>query len=245
MLRNLLFSTHGNYKKAQHLLARNKCWAKFTGTIGTQVVFSKSHQIAANPKIIQQQLSPTVLLTRYNFGTSPNLEGYNSKSTLQSYGLPYNSNFNNNILAKSISAHSLRSLAEIPEKRKYCTKTDGTSQPALSKREQLKKAFKDYGSTIVIFHVGISLISLGGFYILVSSGIDVIAMIEKTGFAPSALSNNVAIAGASNFVIAYAIHKIFAPVRISITLGATPFIVRFLRSKGVLKTVVSSKAKAK
>lgn len=40
---------------------------------------------------------------------------------------------------------------------------------------------------------------------------------------------------ASTFVIAYAVHKLFAPVRISITLGSTPFIVRFLRNKGILK----------
>lgn len=43
---------------------------------------------------------------------------------------------------------------------------DGDKQ--LSKKEQLKRAFKEYGATIVAFHVGISLISLGGFYLLVS-----------------------------------------------------------------------------
>lgn len=36
------------------------------------------------------------------------------------------------------------------------------------------------------------------------------------------------------FVVAYAIHKMFAPVRISITLFSTPFIVRYLRKIGVL-----------
>lgn len=41
--------------------------------------------------------------------------------------------------------------------------------------------------------------------------------------------------GASTFVIAYSVHKVFAPVRISITLGATPFLVRVLRRKGLLK----------
>lgn len=40
---------------------------------------------------------------------------------------------------------------------------------------------------------------------------------------------------ASTFIVAYAIHKLFAPVRITITLGSTPFIVRFLRNKGILK----------
>lgn len=67
------------------------------------------------------------------------------------------------------------------------------------------------------------------------SGLDLIAILEYLDFAPTALKNSVAL-GASNFVIAYAVHKIFAPVRISITLGATPFIVRYLRSRGILKS---------
>lgn len=53
---------------------------------------------------------------------------------------------------------------------------------------------------------------------------------EKVGFKP----NDVA-AGASTFVVAYGFHKIFAPVRISITLGAAPFIVRYLRKIKILK----------
>ena len=42
-------------------------------------------------------------------------------------------------------------------------------------------------------------------------------------------------AGASTFVIAYAVHKVFAPVRISMTLTCTPFIVNALRRRGILK----------
>lgn len=38
----------------------------------------------------------------------------------------------------------------------------------VSKREMLKKAVKEYGSTVIIFHVGISLVSLGLFYQLVA-----------------------------------------------------------------------------
>lgn len=40
--------------------------------------------------------------------------------------------------------------------------------PALTQKEKLKRAVKDYGATVIVFHVGISLISLGGFYLLVS-----------------------------------------------------------------------------
>jgi len=46
--------------------------------------------------------------------------------------------------------------------------------------------------------------------------------------------------GASTFVLAYAVHKCFAPVRIATTLTATPFIVRFLRAKGVLRAPKTS-----
>ncbi|XP_053959153.1 uncharacterized protein LOC128863815 isoform X1 [Anastrepha ludens] len=121
------------------------------------------------------------------------------------------------------------------EKRHYCTKVEGDKQPTvLSKKEQLKKAFKDYGSTVIIFHVTISLASLGACYLLVSGGIDIVPILERLGLASTALSNKIT-TGASTFVIAYAIHKVFAPVRISITLGATPFIVRFMRSKGYMK----------
>jgi hypothetical protein len=42
-------------------------------------------------------------------------------------------------------------------------------------------------------------------------------------------------AEASNFVIAYALHKILAPLRIGITLAATPVIVCYLHKMGVLK----------
>ena len=69
-------------------------------------------------------------------------------------------------------------------------------------------------------------------FLLPYSGLDVMMLLEKVNLAdkvPKIAEN------ASTFVIAYAIHKIFAPVRISITLGSTPFIVRFLRKKGILK----------
>lgn len=49
----------------------------------------------------------------------------------------------------------------------------------------------------------------------------------------------IASSNAGVFVVAYAVHKVFAPVRLGITLTATPFIVRYLRNKGVLKHKVN------
>lgn len=46
----------------------------------------------------------------------------------------------------------------------------GTSEaPAeLTRRQQLQRAVKEYGSTVMVFHITISLMSLGGFYLAVS-----------------------------------------------------------------------------
>ncbi|XP_078688890.1 uncharacterized protein LOC144920544 [Branchiostoma floridae x Branchiostoma belcheri] len=110
---------------------------------------------------------------------------------------------------------------------------DQTGKPP-SQRERLKRAVRDYGSTVVVFHVGISLLSLGGFYLAVSSGLDMVALLHKLGVGKAIAESGVA-TGASMFVIAYAVHKVFAPVRIGITLTCVPFVVRYLRNVGMLR----------
>ncbi|XP_030359228.1 protein FAM210B, mitochondrial [Strigops habroptila] len=104
----------------------------------------------------------------------------------------------------------------------------------LNKSQQLKQVFKEYGAIGVSFHVGISLVSLGIFYLAVSSGVDMTAVLFKLGFSESSLQSKMA-AGTSTFVLAYAIHKLFAPVRISITVVSVPFIVRYCRKIGFFK----------
>lgn len=106
--------------------------------------------------------------------------------------------------------------------------------PELTPREKLKKAAKEYGSVLIVFHVGISLISLGTVYFFISSGVDVQQWIGWMGMS-NANENTKIVAGASQFIIAYAIHKSLAPVRISITLVSVPLIVRYLRAKGIMK----------
>lgn len=90
----------------------------------------------------------------------------------------------------------------------------------------------------VSLHIGISLVSLGIFYTVVSSGVDMSAILLKLGFKESLVQSKMA-AGTSTFVVAYAIHKLFAPVRISITLVSVPFIVRYFRRVGLFKPPVT------
>jgi hypothetical protein len=142
------------------------------------------------------------------------------------------------------------------QRRKYSTSTrnhetkDGdkpesakeAEETPLTQRQKLKRAVKEYGSTVIVFHVAISLASLGFFYLLVSSGIDVVGLLTKLEIGGTLLQNKLA-AGTGTFVVAYAVHKVFAPVRIATTLTATPFIVRYLRQIGFLKVPQHSKSK--
>ncbi|KAM6927245.1 protein FAM210B, mitochondrial [Xenentodon cancila] len=124
------------------------------------------------------------------------------------------------------------SSTSAPEKSLEVTPEPEGGKP--SKTQQLKKVFKEYGAVGVSFHIAISLMSLGMFYLLISSGIDMGAMLCKLGFSEAVVQSKMA-AGTSTFVLAYAIHKLFAPVRISITLVSVPLIVRYLRKTGLFK----------
>ncbi|XP_060800980.1 protein FAM210B, mitochondrial isoform X2 [Amyelois transitella] len=106
--------------------------------------------------------------------------------------------------------------------------------PPMSAKEKLKKAVKEYGSTVIVFHVSISILSLGGCYLLISSGVDIVALLKYFNIGEGTVSKVVS-SNAGTFVAAYAVHKLLAPVRIAITLTATPFIVRYLRNVGFLK----------
>ncbi|XP_037076920.1 protein FAM210B, mitochondrial-like [Pollicipes pollicipes] len=107
--------------------------------------------------------------------------------------------------------------------------------PTPSQRQRLKLAVRDYGGTVIVFHVTISLASLGFFYLAVKSGLDVVGLLRWVGLGDS-LAQSKLVTGGSTFVLAYAVHKVFAPARIATTLACTPFIVRSLRRRGLLKT---------
>lgn len=66
------------------------------------------------------------------------------------------------------------------------------------------------------------------------SGLDMAALLCKLGFSEAVVQSKMA-AGTSTFVLAYAVHKLFAPVRISITLVSVPLIVRYFRKTGLFK----------
>lgn len=130
--------------------------------------------------------------------------------------------------------HPTSILCPCPQNSHFLSNFANNSTDQLSRRQKLQKAVKEYGSTVMVFHISISLMSLGAFYLAVTSGIDMSSIMSYFG-ANEKIQQSQLATGASSFVVAYAIHKVFAPVRIGITLSATPLIVRYLRLKGILK----------
>lgn len=65
-------------------------------------------------------------------------------------------------------------------------------------------------------------------------------LLAKIGISESITQSKIT-EEAGKFVVAYAVHKVFAPLRITITLTATPFIVKKLRSMGILKQMAKPK----
>lgn len=104
----------------------------------------------------------------------------------------------------------------------------------VSRKERWKHAIKEYGSAMVAFHVVLSLSSFGLCYGLVSSGIDMVAIAEQLGFNMDSQWVNSKLAGGSGTVVlAYAVHKLFTPLRMGITLTTAPILVRWLRRNGI------------
>ncbi|XP_053977362.1 uncharacterized protein LOC128875636 [Hylaeus volcanicus] len=128
----------------------------------------------------------------------------------------------------------MRYTTNMPKQSNPAQTADTKQQLALAKKERFRRIVKDYGSTVVVFHIGISLISLGTIYTAVISGLDLTPMI--TSMLNEENQDLVKILNySSNFLLAYSIHKVFAPVRIAITFSVVPFLVQYLRRIGLLK----------
>ena len=63
---------------------------------------------------------------------------------------------------------SLSSKSFNDQAAKASGESDSKEPEKETAQSKLKKAVKEYGSTVIVFHIGISLISLGMFYVLVS-----------------------------------------------------------------------------
>lgn len=99
----------------------------------------------------------------------------------------------------------------------------------------IKEAVKLYGKTVIVVYVSVGLVNLSICYLAIANGVDMVGILSKLPYLGEKVASSAAGAGASTFVVAYFVHKMMAPIRISATLAITPLIVRVLRARGILK----------
>ncbi|XP_033227084.1 uncharacterized protein LOC117179422 isoform X2 [Belonocnema kinseyi] len=104
----------------------------------------------------------------------------------------------------------------------------------LTKKERFRIVLKDYGKTVTIFHITISLISLGVCYVAVSSGVDMTNLASVMTENNNELVQKIMV-NSSTFAVAYGVHKLMAPIRLGITMTVVPFLIYNVRKRWLVR----------
>lgn len=110
--------------------------------------------------------------------------------------------------------------------------TEPPKEPTAKELAQL------YGGSYLGTSIGLSLISFGVFYLLISAGVDIRSLLNGLGNwlattplgRPSGLDNISDSAGAA--ALAYIAHKATSPLRFPVTIAATPLVAKVFLKKG-------------
>jgi hypothetical protein len=110
---------------------------------------------------------------------------------------------------------------------KTTTGEEGEGQLSGSRMDMAKQLLKTYGSAYLITSISLSLVSFGVFYVLVSSGVDVAALLSIVGITATQNSEKV-----GTVAIAYAAHKAASPIRFPPTVALTPIVAGWMGKTG-------------
>ena len=105
---------------------------------------------------------------------------------------------------------------------------EGAQQLSGSRMDMAKQLLKTYGSAYLITSISLSLVSFGVFYVLVSSGVDVAALLSVIGITATQNSEKV-----GTVAIAYAAHKAASPIRFPPTVALTPIVAGWMGKTGI------------
>ncbi|XP_010417880.1 PREDICTED: uncharacterized protein LOC104703550 [Camelina sativa] len=95
-----------------------------------------------------------------------------------------------------------------------------------SKTDEAKELLAKYGGAYLATSITLSLISFSLCYVLVTSGVDVQALLLKVGISTNETGEKV---GA--FALAYAAHKAASPIRFPPTVALTPIVANWIGKK--------------
>ncbi|KAF3555093.1 hypothetical protein F2Q69_00016772 [Brassica cretica] len=103
--------------------------------------------------------------------------------------------------------------------------TDGENKKK-SKTDEAKELLAKYGGAYLATSITLSLVSFSLCYALVTSGVDVQALLLKVGISTNETGEKV---GA--FALAYAAHKAASPIRFPPTVALTPIVANWIGNK--------------
>ncbi|XP_068621156.1 uncharacterized protein C18orf19 homolog A [Battus philenor] len=104
--------------------------------------------------------------------------------------------------------------------------------------QKFKEMYRDYWYVVLPVHITTSAIWFGSFYYAVSSGVDVIGLLENFNVSENLLSP-LRDSSAGYFAIAFALYKLATPLRYAVTVGGTTYAIKKLQTLGWIRPVPS------
>jgi Protein of unknown function (DUF1279) len=103
--------------------------------------------------------------------------------------------------------------------------------PEDEKKVKPQDLLKKYGPAYLVTSIVLAIISYTICYFMISTGVDVVSLLEKIG-----IKSSVAAANTGTAAIAYAIHKAASPIRFPPTVVLTPIVARWFGRKSASDT---------
>jgi len=100
---------------------------------------------------------------------------------------------------------------------------------------RFKKMAKDYWYVLIPVHLVTSTVWMGGFYLMLKSGVDVVAIMEAC-YVPEKILDKLRNSQMGYYALTYACYKIATPARYTVTLAGTTYSISKLKEMGYLKT---------
>ncbi|KAJ8726518.1 hypothetical protein PYW07_001216 [Mythimna separata] len=127
----------------------------------------------------------------------------------------------------------------ILETRKFCPPIPPPDPPKkVGLIQKFKTMYRDYWYVLIPVHVATSVFWFGGFYYIVRSGVDVLALLQYIGVSEKIIAP-LRDSHAGYFAIALAMYKLATPLRYAVTIGGTTIAIRKLTGIGFIKPVPS------
>ena len=102
----------------------------------------------------------------------------------------------------------------------------GAQSPEDAQKIKPQDLLRKYGPAYLVTSITLAILSYAICYLMISTGVDVLSLLEKFG-----IKSSVAAANTGTAAIAYAVHKAASPIRFPPTVALTPVVARWFGRK--------------